>query len=249
MVGDLVILNNQQLAAGGRDGQFGGGTSFLLALDRKTGDVRWQTPRNSSIASHSIPCVLQTESGPPQLIFTSTAHGITGVDVATGEELWSLPNVFEQRCVGSPVVAGESVLATNGNGAGANSLLAVKPGPEPAAAYSVRRQAPYVPTPVVKGDLTFLWSDRGIVTCVDLASGDVHWRKRVGGNYFSSPVIAGDRLYCTDLDGVVVVLAADRKYELLGRNSLGDQCHATPAVAHGRMYQRTFRHLIAIPGE
>ncbi len=246
--GDVVVLNNQQMTSRGRRGEFGTGESFLLAVDCKTGERRWQTPRNSAIAAHSVPCIYQPADGPAELVYTSTAHGMTGIDPITGEEKWSLPEIFRQRCVGSPISAAGLVLAANGNGSGNNSLYAVKPGGTPATAYVVDRQVPYVPTPVAKDNLLFLWSDRGVVSCLDLTTGERHWQKRVGGNYFSSPVIAGDHLYCTDLDGVTVVLAAAKDYHLLAKNSLGDQCHATPAIALGRMYLRTFHHLISIGG-
>ena len=52
--------------------------------------------------------------------------------------------------------------------------------------------APYVPTPLVTARGLFLWSDRGVVTCVDAATGEIRWRGRVGDNYFASPVSLGD---------------------------------------------------------
>ena len=81
------------------------------------------------------------------------------------------------------------------------------------------------------------------------ASGDVHWKNRVGGDFFSSPVIIGDRLFCTDVRGTTVVLSASKNYELLAKNRLRDDMHASPAVAAGRLYLRTFHHLISLGGK
>ncbi len=161
---DLVLLNNQQMTSRGRSGEFGAGDSFLLAVDRMTGRRRWQTPRTSRIAAHSVPCVHQRPNGPAELIYTSTAHGMVGIDPVTGEENWSLPDVFQQRCVGSPLSANGLIFAATGNGSGKNSLVAVKRGEHPEIAYPVTRQVPYVPTPVAKDELLFLWSDRGVVS-------------------------------------------------------------------------------------
>lgn len=96
--------------------------------------------------------------------------------------------------------------------------------------------------------LVFLWSDKGIVTCLDAATGEEHWRERVGGNFFSSPIIINGKLYNSSDTGEVVVLAASKQYQLLARNSLGEATRATPAIAGGRMYLRTFSHLLSLGG-
>ncbi len=150
------------------------------------------------------------------------------------------------RTVSSPVVAGDLVLGTTGSGGGGNYLVAVRPDPEPEVAYRITTQAPYVPTPVVKDDLVFLWYDKGIVSCIRAADGERVWQKRIGGNFSGSPVIAGDRLFCIDDDGVVVVLAASEQFALLARNPLGEPSRSTPAISQGRMYVRTESQLLAI---
>ena len=109
-----------------------------------------------------------------------------------------------------------------------------------------KTSAPYVPSLVAKGSLVFLWGDRGVVTCIDAPTGKVHWRERVGGNYSSSPVRVGNRVYCISTEGDVVCLAAADQYKLLGRSSLGEGSRASPAVAGGRMYLRTESHVFAV---
>jgi outer membrane protein assembly factor BamB len=101
----------------------------------------------------------------------------------------------------------------------------------------------------VKDDLLFLWSDRGVVTCADVRTGKPYWSERVPGSYYGSPVWASGRLYCTSREGDVVVLAASKKFEHLATNPLGEGSHSTPAIAGGRMYVRTFTHLIAVGGK
>jgi len=105
---------------------------------------------------------------------------------------------------------------------------------------------PYVPTSVVREEYFFGFHDGGMVSCFRIATGEVLWSQKPAGKYFGSPVCVGDRLYCITVDGDVVVLRAGPKYELLGVNPLGEKSHATPAVANGRMFLRTFSHLICI---
>lgn len=234
-----VITTNEQL-----------GTSFVVALDAKTGRDRWRCPRKSiGTSAYSVPCVWSPANAPEQLIVHSTAHGVSSLDPKTGKENWSL-DLFRKRCVGSPVIGGGLIFGSSGSGGNGKSMVAVRPGDgretPPELAYEITESAPYVVTPVVYGDLLFLWHDRGIVSCHDLATGTVHWRKRVGGNFSGSPVRVGSFLYCISDAGEVVVLAASKKYRLVARNDLGEPSRATPAVADGRMFLRTESHLIAI---
>jgi outer membrane protein assembly factor BamB len=241
--GDLVIVPNDQ-----------DGKSFVVALDRKTGQTRWQTERKSGRAAYATPCLFGPADS-PQVVLGSTAEGMYGIDATSGRPLWSAPDVFPhpKRVVASPVVAGGLVLGQCGEGGVGLHLVAVRPPAKPGGAaqvaWKVAKSAPYVPMPVVRGDLVFLWGDAGTVLCVRAASGEEVWREKVGGNYFGSPVCAGGRLYCISTKGEVVVLAAADKYELLARNPLGEKSHATPAVAGGRMYLRTWSHLISVGGK
>lgn len=228
------------------------GDASLLALDATTGTTRWETPRSNDKVAYSTPCVYETSDGAEELIFNSGTQGISSVDPRTGEMLWQI-DVFDKRSVSSPVFAGGHLYGSCGSGAGGNYVVAVQPGDArrglPASeAYRIDQSAPYVPTPVALGDLLFLWSDNGVVTCARASSGDVVWRKRVGGDYSTSPVIAGQHLYGISDDGEVVVLAASEEYEILGRVELGEECRSTPAVAGGTMYLRTVSHLYALEG-
>ncbi len=224
-------------------------TSFIAAFDKNTGAEIWRTKRHSSgSVSYSVPCVYQA-NGEPEIICCSTGDGMFSLNPADGKVNWEI-EVFEMRTVSSPVVAAGLLFGTTGSGGGGNYVVAVKPDPKnPTEAYRVTSQAPYVPTPVTDGELMFLWSDGGIVTCIEPGNGKVVWRERVGGNYSSSPILVGDRLLGVSEDGEVVILSASRHYQLLGRNSIGGPTHSTPAVGHGRVYFRTYSHLISLGGK
>ncbi len=239
---DKVILANQQ-----------DGPSFWIALDAATGEPRWKTPRKTTEAGYSTPCVYEPESGKPELIFTSHSHGISGVDPDTGAVLWELAGVFDKRVVSSPVPAAGLVVAACGSGEGGIYLVAARPGDaaanrKPELAYTVRRAAPYVPTSICVGPWLFLWGDDGVVSCLRAASGELKWQERLGKHFFSSPVCVGDRLFGISTTGEVVVLAASDRFQLLARYPLGETTHSTPAVAGGRMYIHTVKHLISIGG-
>lgn len=237
---DLLVVPNDQ-----------DGASTLVGLDTATGTVRWKVPRRGK-AGYATPCVYQPPGRSAELIFTSYEHGITSIDPKTGRVNWEL-DIFDKRHVetpiGSPVVAGELILATCGWLGVRQEVVAVR-GPEQDApareVYRITRSAPLCTTPLVKDDLLFLWSDEGVVTCADVRTGAVLWRERVPGSYYGSPVCVGEHLYGVSRGGDVVVLAAAKRFALIARNPLGEGSHSTPAVAHGRMYLRTFSHLLAV---
>jgi outer membrane protein assembly factor BamB len=241
MVADgLVVVANEQ------DGQ-----SSVVALDAQTGRLRWQCPRRTEKTAYATPCVYRPSQGPVQVIVVSWAHGPSGIDLQTGKPLWELP-VLKYRVVGSPVVVGDMIFCACGVGGIGKQMVAVRPG-NPATGtkaevlYEVPLPVPYVCTPVARGELLFAWADKGgVVSCLEAATGKMLWREKVGGDYFSSPIRVGNRLYNISRDGQMVVLAAEKQFKLLARFPLGEGTHATPAVADGVMYIRTLTHLMAL---
>jgi outer membrane protein assembly factor BamB len=238
---DLVILANEQ-----------NGPSSIVALDRATGKVRWTAPRRTERAAYSTPCLYQPEGGPVQLIATSWAHGIASLDPKTGQANWELPAI-RFRVVSSPVAAGGLIFAAAGTGGTGKQFLAVRPpapgkNMKPELAYEIKTSLPYVPTSVADQDQRhlFLFGDQGVFTCIEIATGEVRWRERVGGRFFASPVRVGDRLFCVSTEGQVVVLAAAAQFKLLGRVDLGEPSKSTPAIAGGVMYLRTASQVMAV---
>jgi outer membrane protein assembly factor BamB len=245
--GDLVIITSSQEP----EKRAGGSTPkqcFVVALDRKSGAIKWNLPRKIDTASYSVPCVRKNDKGIEELVFLSTAEGMFGIDPLSGKELWSSGPVFSMRTVSSPLLWKDLVYGTTGSGGGGNYIVAFRPG-ETKPVFEIKKEMPYVPTPVFNGDLMFLWSDKGIVTCINPATGEQHWQKRVTGNFSGSPVRAGKKIFCIDENGLVVVIAADQQFQELARNPLNEQSHSTPAIAGGRMFVRTVSHLYAIQGQ
>tara|TARA_B110000438_G_scaffold287624_1_gene320153 strand:+ start:1046 stop:2341 length:1296 start_codon:yes stop_codon:yes gene_type:complete len=256
----LVILANDQMDPKvmkrflPRDASMVPEKSFLIAVDRMTGKTRWKIDRRTVLAGYSTPCVRQTGGDGPELVFSGTAHGMTGVDLATGKINWEIKGILNSRVVGSPQLYQDLVFGSYGAGLSAQRLVAVRAPrkggvKKPKVAYNVSQSPPLVPSCLIKDDLLFLWTDSGIVSCLDAATGKRHWRERVGGNYYCSPVWIDGRLYCTSKEGDVVVVAADKTFKLLAKNPLGEKSFAIPAVAHGVMYQRTQTKLFSLGGK
>lgn len=241
---DSVILDFGQEAPQGKD-------SYTICVDAKTGAVRWQTPRVSESSTASTPCIYQPKgSSAPQLILVSRSAGVTSLDPHSGKVNWDLPTLMPKRCVASPVVTADGlIIAQCGEGNSESTDFAIRPSPDGKSAqkvWQINRTGGYVPTPIPVGDRIYLWKEKGDVTCVKSATGEQVWTQRVDGPFYSSPVCVNDRLYNTTRRGDLVVLATGDKFEQLARIPLGEGSYASPAVAGGRMYLRTFSHLISV---
>lgn len=243
-VGNLLILLDSQdareLPAGVAPGE-----SKLVAMEASTGKKVWQIPRVTTNACYGVPAIAKGGDGKDMLLLGETAEGFFAVDPQSGKQLWK-NGVFSKRVVSSPLVVGNLVFNTEGSGGGGNILFAIDMNKNNELAFKITSAAPYVPTPVALGNLLFLWADNGIVSCLELPSGEVVWQKRVGGNVSSSPVIAGNKLIGTAEDGKVTILAASRDYKVLGEESLGENSKSTPALNTDCILFRTNSQLIRI---
>lgn len=251
----LVLLANDQMDPQRfsfylpEDTDWNPGKSFLIALERKTGETRWQIERKSELAGYATPCIRRLGER-AEAIFTSTAHGITAVDLQSGDIRWEIDGLWDDRTVSSPQLHGDLVFGSFGKGLSGQRFVAVRPEGDGSAkgklVYDVTKSVPLVPSFVVKDDLLFLWTDSGVVTCLDASTGEVHWRERVGGDFYSSPLWIEGRLYGISKRGEVVVLAASEEFAELGRVDLDEKTFATPAVVDGVMYLRTQTRLFSL---
>jgi outer membrane protein assembly factor BamB len=241
---DLVVLACDQQ-----------GPSYLVAVDRRTGEERWKTARKSDRAGYATPCVYQVPGRPDELIFTEWKHGMTGLDPLTGKVRWEIACFGEdtERAIASPIVAGDVIFGTCGFVTSDKHCVAVRPSDsggmtEAKELFRIEKQAPHLPTPLAYKDRLFLWTEKGIVSSAKLGSGEVVLTKRVGGNYSASPICISGKLYAVSDDGEVVVLKADDSFEELARNALGEPSRATPAVSGGRLYLRTMSQVLCLGG-
>jgi len=245
VVDDLVVFTHEQRSDR---------TGFWIAVDRETGETRWQIPRDHEQISYSTPCLVQVPGMPEQLVFTSLSHGITGVAPAEGRILWQVEDALPARVVSSPVLAGEVVVASCGKGGGGVRLTAVKrplSDGDPAQKIWTLEKAgitPYVPTSLYRDGLLYTFHDQGTVACLDPLTGDIHWSEKPAGRFYGSPVWVDGRIYCITRAGRCVVLKAGKTYALLAVNNLGEASDATPAVIDERMFLRTSSRLLCLSG-
>ena len=230
------------------------GQSFITALDKRSGAERWRTDRDES-TSWTTPVVVEHAGGTQ--VVTSATDGVRGYDFETGELLWEGEGVTT-NAIPSPVAAeGIAYLMSGYRG---NRLYAVDLSSARgnisrggAIVWSLDRDTPYVPSPVLHdGILYFTKSNSGVLSAYDAATGrNLYGPTRLSGirNIYASPVIAGGRLYVTSRDGATLVAKAGPEFEILSMNRLHDGFDASPAVAGGEIYLRGQRYLYCIAAD
>jgi outer membrane protein assembly factor BamB len=223
---------------------------FVAAFDLESGKELWRT-RRDEVSTWATPTV-DVREGRAQVLCNGYKH-IGGYDLATGKELWKLVGGGDAP-VPAPVVAEDLVLITNNHGRG--PVYAISAGAEglidpehEAMIWWHKSGGNYMQTPLVYGEELYLCSDAGILACLDLATGEAHYRERLGDGStgFTASLVAGDgKLYATSEEGTVHVVAAGAAFERLGQSELGETCMATPAISDGVLFWRTRGHLVAV---
>jgi outer membrane protein assembly factor BamB len=231
--------------------------SMVIALDKQTGQLVWEAPRVAERACYSAPFLLHRPGQKlPELIVTSTT-AVTGYHVETGAKLWEAKGWQEHaikapmRTVASPVLVGDILCVCSGGDAGRFAIGLALPGPgktdAPKSLWENRKDFPYVPSPVARGEHFYFVNDVGFAGCYHAPTGKRVWFERLADTGFhASPVVIDGKVYATSVAGDVFVFAAEPTYRLLARNELDEGVRATPAVADGRLYIRGEQHLFCI---
>ncbi len=229
--------------------------SFIAAYNIKNGKRLWITPREE-IPSWSTPTVYEGKSRAE--LVTNGTKAIRGYDPVTGKELWRLgPN--SEVATPTPIFAHDLIYVTTGYRViqpiyvirpGAAGDISLKNGKESSdfIAWSKTRGGPYMPTPVIYGELLYIVSNQGVLTTYQAKTGERVYQERLGGKggaFTASPVASDGKIYLSSEDGEVFVVKAGPKYELLATNPVGQVMMATPAISDGLVIVRGVSHLFA----
>lgn len=224
------------------------GENFVVALSRADGRTIWKTPCKNPTQSFSPPLIREM-AGRPQMI-TPGNKSVTSYDPRTGKVLWFVDGLADDSVI-TPVYHEKSGLVLSCTSWPSKVLVAVKPDGEgnvtqSKVAWKSSEGAPYVPSPIAVGDW-FLTSSFGgkAAHCFEAVTGRILWKEPMGLHH-ASPVSANGLVYFLNDDGVMHVVKAGPKYELVARNELGEKTYASPALSDGQMFLRGFKNLYCI---
>jgi outer membrane protein assembly factor BamB len=131
-----------------------------------------------------------------------------------------------------------------------NRLVAIKPGgkgdiTESHVLWEQKKHLPFVPSPLVYKGQLYLIKNGGIISAVDIKTGEIGKQERAGaaGNYYASPVGGDGKVYFFSQAGDAMVISAGAQWRVLSRARFGEEIFATPAIVDGRIYVRTTAYL------
>jgi len=227
----------------------GASEPVIAALDCKNGEVAWKTPREQEVRktfSFGTPLVLRID-GRTQVI--SQASGkVAAYDPRDGSEIWKVRYGEGYSVVPRPVFAnGMLYVATGFDRA---SLLAIRPQAakgdvtDTHVVFKESRYIPKTPSFVESGGFLYLVDDTGSLTCRDARSGEMKWREKIPGNFSSSPILIGNKLYLATEDGVVYVAeVSPQGSKIVFELEMEERIFASPAAVDNALFIRSEEHL------
>jgi outer membrane protein assembly factor BamB len=239
------------------------GTSFVAAVDARTGRTLWQVvrdlPAGRGTSGWSTPFVWQ-HAGRSELVVIGRRH-VVGYAPADGRELWRMGGLIGQSTP-TPVAAGGLLyVGTGSQGENNRPVFAIKPGASgditlaagagsnDFVVWTHPRGSAYTSSPLVYRARMYVVNDNGILTVSDAATGREVYRARVGGGghtFSASPLAVDGRILLHSEDGHTFVIEAGDRYVELAKNSLDEMSLATPALLPDAIVVRTQTKLYRI---
>lgn len=226
-----------------------GDPTHVIALDKHTGKTVWTTPepgKNDKLyGSWSTPVIYR--AGDHDEFALSMPDDLKGYDPLTGKELWRCeglgPSNYPDTAVGENVLIGVSGFR--------KSMMAVRMGgrgdiTKTHRLWHVPETQQRIGSGVVHDGHLYVSNATGIAECIEIQSGKTVWKERLGGNLWGSLLLAGDRLYVSNTQGVIYVLAASPRFQLIARNDMAEHIKAALAPSDGQLFIRTYQNLYCV---
>ncbi len=227
------------------------GTSYLLAVDKTTGQDVWRTPRQSKPkGGWSTPIVIDVD-GRRELVVNGE-FGVQSYNPQDGSPYWSCRS-FNGRGTPSPVWGNGLLYLVNGK---SGDVYAVKPGGKGdvtdsrMAWHTERRGGRDLPSPVLVDDVMMVIGMSGVATGYDAKDGRELWKERLGGNFSGSPIVADGLVYTASEGGELLVLKPGPSLELIARASVrvadDEVFRSSIGVSRGQLLLRSDRRLYCV---
>ena len=233
--------------------------SYLLALDKKTGDEVFRVQRDEK--SNWVMPYIWENAERTELVTCGTGK-VRSYDL-DGRLLWELRGM-SVIAIPTPVEANGLLYLCSGYVGDKKNrpIYAVKAGasgditPEDEQdtgkyiAWYHKFGGPYNPSPIAYEDYFYILYDRGTLSCYQGRTGELIYEKqqlaRDARAFTASPWANDGKLFFLSEDGDTFVVKAGPEFKVLGRNALNEMCMATPATLRGSIIIRTLNKLYRI---
>jgi outer membrane protein assembly factor BamB len=242
----------------------------LIAVNKHSGQLVWRAigPGDKVLHGNWSSPVAANVNGRIHVLHGGGDGWLRAYDAASGQELWRFDGnpkdarwfpragVFSRSfIIASPVFADGRVFIAMGQSPGhgnAPSLIhaistngqgdVTKSG----LLWTSRDVGRVVGTPIVKDGLLYVADVGGTVHCLDATTGAQIWKHETNDAIWGCLLLVGDRLYVGNEGGLMTVLRAGRRKELLAEIEMDAPLYTRPAVIGDSLYLATARRLYLI---
>ncbi|MEO2198882.1 MAG: PQQ-binding-like beta-propeller repeat protein [bacterium] len=259
--GDRLYIVNDNVTA-----------SFMVALDKNTGEEIWRVERPERGQNWATPFVWENEARTE--IVTAGTQGVRSYDV-DGNVLWEIHGMSGLTIPTPFAKHGFLYISSGYPGGGLRPVYVVKPGasgdisiwsqddmrtglssgfPGTRASsddvvWAYPLLGTYNTSALVYGDYYYTLLDRGFLVAHDARTGDEVYRRQrleIGNGFTASPWAYNGKIFLLSEDGETFVVKAGPEFEILHKNPMNEMTLATPAVAQGSLILRTQSKLYRI---
>lgn len=224
------------------------GESTLFALNKLTGEILWQTPRDEPTC-WATPLIAADAKGQRQIIMNGQTAA-RGYDLETGKELWRCGGQTERPCASAVAENGIAYVGSGFRGAFIGAFALTGRGDlanSESVLWTHKQDTPDVASPLLsQGRIYYYKARTGQLTCVDAKTGKAFFAaSRVPGikETYASPIAAGGYIYLTARDGTIVVIEDSATLKVVATNSLNEGVDSTPAAVDKELFVRGAKHL------
>lgn len=236
-------------------------TEIAVALDAATGKEIWKVETKGvgrkgteSPDTYASPFMWEGEGGP--LLITHGNDTCSARRLEDGSEVWRVEELNPTkngawRFVSSPLATKDLIVVPSCK---SGPTVGIKPAgakgaitpDNPAEAWRLNF-TPDVVSPILVDDIVYLLKD-GPLYAIDAKTGQQIYQKNLNAKqiYRGHMVAADGKIYIVGRAGIGLVVQAGKEFKVLAVNELKDTVYASPAIADGKLYIRTWKHLYCI---
>lgn len=213
------------------------GDSFIAGLNADDGALLWKMERPKK-ANWASPSVVRLPNGTTSVVVQSS-EDLQAINPKDGKSYWRL--ALPCSTIPSTVADGNRLIVP----AGGLTALDLSSAGEPSTLWKENKLNSNACSPVVSGKNVYV-VNRTVLVCGDVYTGKVLWQLRLAdaNQIWSSPVVAGNRLYLFSMDGRCFVVGVDgEEGKILQTNKIEDEVLGSPAISGNAMFVRGANHL------
>ncbi len=221
----------------------GGTKGTIVALNKKTGDLIWQSKDFTDKAAYAS--IIAVEIGGVRQYIQLTDANVAGVAANDGRLLWKAARKGNTAVIPTPIYHDGYVYVTSGYGIGCNLFKVTKSGAEFKAVevYANTTMVNHHGGVILLGEHLYGFSDKSGWVCQEFKTGKEVWTNKGVGK--GAITFADGKLICRSEGGkgtIALIEASPAGYKEISRFSQPDRSAKNswphPVVANGKLYIR-----------